>query len=603
MNTNLMCVRFVSFVILLQGVAAFGAISPKPSRITWKGVETFENAYTYNGRNSGVLGHANLYRAKVTINFTYVEETDTHGNSRFTSKKISWTAGGISVANGFEKTECAGSGSASVLGRENESININCRKTRYSVYWGFFPQPPGSIMPPKIVTWAELRDDCSYSEEHPLDHGFHRYSVSAAADVDAVMEVSTARNTDYWQFVPRPGEKISFSVHSNLPARFRFTLENVSHFPGFATNANVDEDFFATYGLDHDQYLDEGQYLRNHYKNDDADLIFDPQDFAGSKKYWKRPPPDMQVMETVQDASVAGVTVTAMDFAAYGHLRAEVRTKCGGWQPVRIRVGGQDRSFVTIPMDENNNLIADRMEQPNNGVTKWGYTGDAGSDQDANPTGDGTPGDGLTTFEEYRGFMVEEEPGNPWAEEHVRTDPTTKDLFVTSDDPMLARMTGVFADVSDLHVHTINNLRYVRDPITNAPVVNFTIQQSGSKQWNGKVISQATPQHGIRLINQTLEEGVDGRTEPKVGRPRDVEYVEIDRDKCLLTKLLMNHGLTDAQWSDVKKLGELQLARVVSHELGHAVNIPHHGEGNLHTMVLLNQSSCPSGSKKGSVGG
>src|SRR5579884_1336040 len=98
-----MCVRFVSFVILLQGVAAFGAISPKPSRITWKGVETFENAYTYNGRNSGVLGHANLYRAKVTINFTYVEETDTHGNSRFTSKKISWTAGGISVANGFEK--------------------------------------------------------------------------------------------------------------------------------------------------------------------------------------------------------------------------------------------------------------------------------------------------------------------------------------------------------------------------------------------------------------------------------------------------------------------------------------------------------------------
>jgi hypothetical protein len=284
--------RLFCILLWLHGTVALAAAPSKPKRIIWRGVETFENAYTYHGRNSGALGYANEYFARTVINFTYVEETDSTGNSHFTSRKIAWDSSGRSVSYGFEGTTCKGSGQADVKNPDQKFV-IPCKTEKYGVYWGFFPRPPSSITPPKLITWDQLRDDCSYSEEETWDHGYHRYSVTVAADVDAVMEVSTQRNSEYWQFVPEAGKKISFSVRSNVPARFRFTLENVSHFPGFATNANVDEDFFAMYGLDHDQYLDEGQYLRDHYKNDDADLIFDPQDFAGSKKYWKRPPPDM----------------------------------------------------------------------------------------------------------------------------------------------------------------------------------------------------------------------------------------------------------------------------------------------------------------------
>src|SRR4029077_2112311 len=130
---------------------------------------------------------------------------------------------------------------------------------------------------------------------------------------------------------------------------------------------------------------------------------------------------------------------------AYGHLKVEAKSKCGGWEPVRIHVGGQDRDFVTVPMDENNNLIADRMEEPNNGITEWSYAGDPGSDDDKYPKGDGTPGDGLTLFEEYRGFMTasnffESACQDRGYDDHIRTDPAQKDLFVAAPDLELAAL-------------------------------------------------------------------------------------------------------------------------------------------------------------------
>jgi hypothetical protein len=161
-----------------QSTSADGS---KPQHITWTGVETFEEAYRYAGRNSGVLGRANDYFAKTVINFTYVEETDEQGSSHFVAKKISWSSGGKSIADGFEATVCSGSGSADVLGRENESIPVPCETYNLSVHWGFFPKPPSSISPPKLVSWDQLRGGCTYSEEDYGTYSHHTYSVSACS--------------------------------------------------------------------------------------------------------------------------------------------------------------------------------------------------------------------------------------------------------------------------------------------------------------------------------------------------------------------------------------------------------------------------------------
>ena len=214
---------------------------------------------------------------------------------------------------------------------------------------------------PDVVPKEKLRDGCSYSEEHPG----YRYSVWLAPQTDAVIKVKTDKSGQYWNFVPEPGATISFLVKSSNPSLFRFTLDPVSTLPGYAMNAVVDNSFFALFPS--------LQHLKGRYRNDSLDLIFDPANYKSAD--WKAP--SFGEVETVKVSSAATVTVTAMDYGAYGHLHAYFKGICGGWMPVTIKwdkppaSGHQRPPGVTIPMDDNGNLIADRMEEKNNGLTQW----------------------------------------------------------------------------------------------------------------------------------------------------------------------------------------------------------------------------------------
>jgi len=280
-----------------------------------------------------------------------------------------------------------------------------------------------------------------------------------------------------------------------------------------------------------------------------------------------------------------------MDYAVYGRLKADVKGKCGGWEPVRILVGGQEKDFVTIPMDENDNLIADRMDEPQNGITEWGYDGDTGRDDDRYPQGDGTPGDGLTAFEEYRGFMTQ---GVNFAggcddrgyDMHVRTDPTRKDLFIHSPDPELAQLALRFEnstkgadDSKGIGVHLIC------EPHSVARIVNYTLSFWGPKEWRGKTLFGGE-QHGLNLKDASLPDGTLGETTGTtgLGPPKDVwGDVKIDKNKIF--------SLGDRP--NFNAPGEL--ARTVVHELGHAVGIDHHGDSNIYFALLVTDKPCPEG--------
>ena len=55
-------------------------------------------------------------------------------------------------------------------------------------------------------------------------------------------------------------------------------------------------------------------------------------------------------------------------------------------------------------------------------------------------------GDGLTVFEEYRGFLTNPTAcSDPLLNEHVRTNPRAKDLFVHTLDPDYAQVLPLFA--------------------------------------------------------------------------------------------------------------------------------------------------------------
>lgn len=157
------------------------AQSKQPKTVKWQGIETFEDAYTYSGRISAHLGNVNEYNHKITVRFTYIEETDAQGARKFTSRKIRWTAEGKAVATGFTSTTCSGSGSLELVGLSdgdiNEKLKVPCTTKSKGILVADFISPRVSISPPKLVDREKLRNNCSYSEERIAPSG-ERYSYS-----------------------------------------------------------------------------------------------------------------------------------------------------------------------------------------------------------------------------------------------------------------------------------------------------------------------------------------------------------------------------------------------------------------------------------------
>lgn len=581
------------FFIVAFSLSASSAIAQsfKPSRIVWIGYLEHQHSFSSGNRQS---------RAKNTVEYRYVEERDAYGNSHMVERKIIWNSNGEAslksavIADkqsrgvgmrrftGDFSVICKGGGTVDMESEDAynklEKLKPQCKESpppdRYEVFGEPWPNvwssPPINIIP---IPWDKLRNGCSYSEQkswYDSIGGRHvqRFSVRVV-ETGAIVEIDT--DEEYRDFVPKPNGQILFDVRSNIPTLFRFTLEQVSNFSGYATNADVDDAFFNRYGLTH---------LRGKYGNRDPDLIFDPMYYDGSE-YFRRT--GWNMVETVKELENVGVIVTAMDYGAHGLLRVEAKGRCG-WEPVRILVDGQDKDFITVPMDEDNNLIADLMSI---------YNGDPGRDDDQKPKGDGTPGDGFTSFEEYRGFMTRNGAydcrRDASKDVHVRTDPAWKDLFINTSSPTLLKLIPSFNTSSGLNVHNICPRHYVDN---EKRVVNFTLQSGGPKVWQGKTVSQKVPQHGLYLINASLANGTLGETwNGRPARPKNVTVVKIDINQALRLGRVFSRIVR-------RDVGPILLASVLVHELGHSVGIPHHDDGrtvNLKEALIITEEACPRG--------
>jgi hypothetical protein len=95
----------------------------------------------------------------------------------------------------------------------------------------------------------------------------------------------------------------------------------------------------------------------------------------------------------------ATVTVRCLDYGGWAYLMGYVTGFFG--EGAARRIDAQDLFVVDIPMDENENHIADYWEDLRNPPSR-----DPLSDDDDTPVGNGTGGDGLSLYEEYRGLMV-----------------------------------------------------------------------------------------------------------------------------------------------------------------------------------------------------
>lgn len=126
-----------------------------------------------------------------------------------------------------------------------------------------------------------------------------------------------------------------------------------------------------------------------------------------------------QAAETEERLKEAEVVISSHDYGAYGALKVYAYLDTGETLEAYVE-NHPDLIALPVPKDDNSNFIADWWEAQM-GIFEKFYP--AVWDEDEYPAGQRRNGDGYTLYEEYRGFKT-------LAEEHIRTDPNRKDLFV-----------------------------------------------------------------------------------------------------------------------------------------------------------------------------
>lgn len=601
---------WIGFVCLARIGAAQPADAPSRGdahRLVWHGHIEDSDFYVTRAKSAGDVNRLPQpfsHEHSIKVDFEYVQETAPDGSVSWPRRRISWSIEGTQGDDTFTES-CHGGGSLDLgssrkdqdlTAEQRQAMQASCEFKKLATAFRPYGHLPSRPPLPRLPGLSEFDESCAYREEH----GTERTSIWLTPDVEAVVEMDTKPGTAYARFVPEPGKFVELTVKTvpPFPARFRFVIDrdHTSAFPGYAGNAWIDKWFFKRYHLEH---------LADEYKDSSPDLIFDKLNFQG--RGWSTV--TQEVVETSEPLSSATARVSAMDYGAIGKVRVYFQCQCGArsssggqtaWTPARIVVGGNAREAVSIPLDEDNNLMADALED---------YKGDPGRDDDDTPAGDGTRGDGLTAFEEYRGFLVEGFAcQDPMSDEHIRTTPRHKHLFVyasagpmepndhsdpdwteawdlwneRTDTDLEQYVEDFFAWGADLSVIPVCK-RHLQDVDTviakvqhwtasdeylpvppESRVVNFTIGGrelwAGPIQFEGQTVHRG-PQHGVVIgydnLKPRIAHGLAIPTEPgtSMGSPKRTAIVLIARDFSRSVELL-----------------------ATIHEMGHAVGIPHHSD-------------------------
>ncbi len=366
--------------------------------------------------------------------------------------------------------------------------------------------------------------------------------------------------------------------------RITFELDRVSRHPGVCMNYPPNREALCKPGVTHTSPL----------ANENPDLFFaddDPamagftfeNDVTDTSEVRRCPvaiitlesdnPPHShhyQKATTSDLVSEAMVVVRCEDFGAFGYLKASAKD-CQTLLPRKEGTpvsGKTGENTVKIPWDENGNDIADAAPQDK----KNGVTAAPDVDDDADPGGDGTAGDGLTNFEEYRGFIVKSGAGRA----HIRTDINKKDIFIHDRDGLAS---GYFGQ-SGLEVHLIPDGMFYNGDSTDKPAPGW---QSGDPtpsqgpddktqviNFNKTKYSKGE-QHGLRLVEEAVT-GFYG-----LGFGDWSKYADTSANQWIpkyVNRITVNK-------TDVINTGIAhKLDQNIGHELGHGVHMRHHGGGN-----------------------
>ena len=221
---------------------------------------------------------------------------------------------------------------------------------------------------------------------------------------------------------------------------------------------------------------------------------------------------------------------------------------------------------VTIPHDVDQNHIADNGWKSIEGTTLKDVTDPLknNTDEDDIPVGNKTKGDGLTTYEEYRGFKVL--LGSDVI--FTRTNYTRKDIFIYNKNNLDI---SLFTSLTGLEVHEVKVENIYPDTNEDkARCINFNATVGSP--------THIVNQRALRLVDAgNNKSGLLGIACPDntCNYPGTVAPPNWIYDIRVYTGVIIEKA--DKKGYDDK----LKQAQVVAHELCHGINICHHGDGDL----------------------
>jgi hypothetical protein len=293
---------------------------------------------------------------------------------------------------------------------------------------------------------------------------------------------------------------------------------------------------------------------------------------------------------------VETVIILSEDQGSYGFLRSFANINKGGKDsikgelPVYIPVpipaekvthpSGRPKKHiyrdnrVTIPRDVDENRIADGGWRTQGNVLIRDPINPRGDDDNQLP-GDGYPGDGLSNYEEYRGFLVS---GN-----FIRTNIRNKDLFIYNPGGFsLANFRAALSDPNGagrVSVHQIRESDYVDN---NTREINFNYNPQ--LHYLPVLFEPLRVQKGLRIINGVRNDerpgllGFTASADPRFNNiltpPNWVLAIVIFPDNIRRYAPRVGVDVDD------------KIIQVVSHELGHGISMWHHGNTFFQTHGL-----------------
>ena len=235
------------------------------------------------------------------------------------------------------------------------------------------------------------------------------------------------------------------------------------------------------------------------------------------------------------------VTVSSFDYGGSCELQVTAYMSNGA-QIVGYVKGGSDVSLMLPKRPKKTSYVAaSYIAQMGSGSME------DSDDTDSVPEGNSFLGDGLTLYEEYRGFM---EDGR-W----MTGDPKRKELFLVNEmrgEPHTWKGISIYKRATNIQVHG----KLLMGETNAAHVINF----------NHTKMPHAVDQHALYIVRgRLLSEGEDAAGVRNVGPPRIAVDVTMPPD---WKKWQPGNNGSGFPW----------FACTIAHEMSHGSSVRHHGE-------------------------